>query len=478
MQKVLIISIIAVALVGAAVFVLQGGFGTTMAPESFVALTREDPLFYSPFFDAEEFTQAIENLRESEGNLKQVVIENILAKEYKTRDYVPILEDEPLFPYNFLERLVSIPPKTEAFLKNPTKKQAEELLGLYDDAVSAYNNAIDAHVEVFNTMALYMEQNRQRLYFFVDNVSSFEIVQGDLLTIQENGRVLREEVQKRRDCLIGKLDCAPLITTVNKQQFFASLDARPDLTKDNVSFIRDILSSSSVKSSPRGPYLVTSSCWQGSGSQHWIYFLFGNKEGTTLTPKLVHQNYYHIVPTQAVDPIHTALLEQGISYYSQPGASTYECMDLTFYPQILTLDFIAKQIEQGVITREDTQNDPVYALLIENQFGLLAPVLDTIAGYLGLLTSSQEINDDLLLQPEFLYPTRMAYSIMYFPFAHSIWRTGTELTYMLSEEVRQRISAPSRFITLDELKALGYSEADIKKFHLNQGDFIRSLIPQ
>ena len=62
------------------------------------------------------------------------------------------------------------------------------------------------------------------------------------------------------------------------------------------------------------------------------------------------------------------------------------------------------------------------------------------------------------------------------PFAHSIWRIDDELVYLLPEEPARRAKIISRYRTIDDLLAEGYSYAEIKRLHVNQRDFINSLI--
>ena len=111
---------------------------------------------------------------------------------------------------------------------------------------------------------------------------------------------------------------------------------------------------------------------------------------------------------------------------------------------------------------------------MENQFGLIAPAINTVSSHLEILRLYLAL-DERVLPPGYFFSIRSAYSIFYFPFAKSIWRIDKQLQYFVSEEEKP-LTAASNFITLDELEELGYSKTEIKNFHIDLREFIKALL--
>ncbi len=473
MRKILSIflPILIIICLGLIVFINRGWFVKKEKQpdlEGFYKLTQEDPLFYSPFFDQEKFQRAIEDLRKTEDDLKDVLIkyskEEIDAKIYK---------DNLLFPYQFLKDLSTINQTTKEFLKNPSIELGQKLLELYDNAADSYIQNISSKITLMESFKI----NMPTFYFFTGSVSSFDVVKGDLLTIKENGYKLKEEVEKRKNCLSGKEDCWALLKIKDNTSFIDSLESgKFDLKGKNVDFIRNNLPAFPLNR-VRGPYKIKSSCWQSPDFEHWMYLIYSEQNGKTLiSPKLAEQNYYAETDPERKDSVSKAYLKRGIKFQLQPE-TTYECMDLTFYPQLLVLDFIKEQMESGLASKDDFEKKSEYKLLIENQFGLMTPIIDTIINHLGVLRLMTIVNknDAVTFPATIILPTRMSYSIFYFPFAKSIWRIDEKLKYFVPEEKKPLMDG-SKYVTLSELINLGYTEKQIKEFHIDQWEFLSSLL--
>ncbi len=475
--------------IGFFVFFIKKGTAVKPNVEGFHWLTLGDPLFYSPFFEQEEFEKAIGGLKESETQLKEVLIENIKTTSETGPEmdfFIPILKENNLFPYQFLENLILANQKTNEFLENPSVELGQELLTIYDKAADAYIQDISSKIKILETIKSHAG-GKPFFLFFVDSVSSSEVAKNDFLAIKENGYKLKEEIEKRRNCLLGKEDCKALLKIKDNASFLASIESMEseefDLKGEKIDFIKSVLPYYfSRQSEVRGPYKIKSFCWQSPGFEHWLYLVYRKQDGKTLVlPKLANQNYYWTLdaegPTAKVDK---ALLEKGLKFISQPETTTYECMDLTFYPWLLTLDFLKKQMELGQITKEDLEKKSDYKLLIENHFGLMAPAINEVSDKIEGAKLYLAI-DKTLYPPQFLFTIRTAYSIFYFPFAKSIWRIDKQLQYFVQEKEKpltgeQLMVNPTGLLTFEELKKLGYTKTEIKKFHINIREFLTSLL--
>lgn len=441
--------------------------------EGFYELTLKDPLFFSPFFDTQEFERAIKELKKEEDELKKVTIANMEAHEYKT-DYIPILQENNLFPYQFLENLILINQETEEFLQTPSVERAESLLSLYDTAADSYLEAVSSKIKILEKIN--PTENNPIFFFMVDSVTNSQVIKNDYYVIKENGYKLKEEIAKRRNCLLGKENCQVLIKTKDNSSFIALMKAEEfDLKGENIDFIKSELLTYPGIEIVKGPYKIKSLCWQSPDFEHWMYLIYYKENGRTIIfPKIANQNYYSPVPAVSTNRVSQTLAKNGIKFILQSETTSYECMDLTFYPQLLTLDFLKKQIEKGLITKENLEKNLNYKLLIENQFGLLAPAINDFSKHLKALKGFW-ILEESSVSPEYLLYVRTPYSIFYFPFAKSIWRIDKELKYFVPEE--EIPINPSKFVTLDELKEMGYSETEIKKFNLGPEELFEITQP-
>jgi hypothetical protein len=421
--------------------------------DGFYELTLRDPLFYSSFFDQKEFGKAIQGLAESESGLKKILTEGENLRGQ-------ILEETDFFPKQFLENLGLIDQLTNEFLETPSAELAVNLLETYDAAAENYLQSASSLIEILEKG----EMEEEMVTIFVDSATSFEIVKNDLLTIKENGYRLKEAVAERENCLIGKTDCRQLIT--NRENIFSPvLSGENPPAGERMDFIKSTLPYASVEAEIKGPYQIESGCWQNSGFGHWLYLIYAEEDDRIMAlPKLAEQNYYRKVTSPPQTREQEILLERGLEFISQIETTTYQCPDLTFYPQILVMDFIDKQTENGQVAGEYWETELEYKLLLENQFGLLAPAINTISHHLDtLIRYSQTYGSTPSL--EYLLTARTAYSIFYFPFAKSIWRLDKELQYFLPEEEKLTAEIKKAHLTIDELRNLGYADKQIKNFH-------------
>jgi hypothetical protein len=477
MRRTILLSLILAVFVLGLFFILNQERKAKLGLDGFYSLTLRDPLFYSSFFDSEEFDRAIQGLEESENQLKKVAIDNSeTVAENERSSFIQTMEETNLFPYRFLRSLPLINEKTKEFLGNPSSETAEELLDLYDSAADFYLQDISSLILVLEKKEVkkeaYTGSGDSRLIMFSDSFSSFDIVKNDFLTIKENGEKLKEEIAKRRDCLAGKEDCQSLLTKKDNTFFISLLKEEDfDLQGKKIDFIRDMLPDSipGKISEIKGPYKTESSCWQSLGSEHWLYLIHAEQEdGRVLVlPKLATQNYYRKVDFAFGPSVGTqeqrTLLEWDLEFIFAMDTPTYQCMDVSFYPQLLAIDFIKEQMKNGEIASEELEEKSEYKLLMENQFGLMAPVIDVVSQNLDIFRKHREINESAP-SLAYLFTVRTAYSIFYFPFAKSIWRVDEELQYFLPEE-KKPDQTRRAFFTMDALEELGYSLEELRGFH-------------
>lgn len=447
--------------------------------DGFAALTKEDPLFYTPFFDEEAFSEARAQLLESEERMRTAALTNIesMSDGSQKETYRTIIRTIPLFPHEFLASLNGIPNATDTFLAAPSLEGAQELLAQYARAADAYEAGAVRSLEVLRQIDAHTPAGREHLYFFTSRATSAATVEADFELIHKNALALKDEIARRERCLAGSGSCRAQKPSNEEAKEIRSALMTPGDLGPYADFIRSTLPYHPEPGNVRGPYHVSSACFPGDAQ--WLYLIFAKKEGARFVlPKLATQNYYRLVAPDAGDRISRAVRSRGLSFYSQTEGTTYECTDLTFYPLLLTADRFARDMQTRGTTVEELLSESAYRRLAENRFTELAPALVALASYTDLLGTSQRIGTDFVLSPQFLFSTRSAYSLTYLPYARSVWRIKENPSYLLSKEAQAQLKAPSPFATLDELIIAGYTEQEVARSHLQQDEFIRSLVQE
>lgn len=452
-----------------------------IALQEFAKLTAADPLFYSPFFDYDSFQAGIVALEQAETELKDSVIANLKTADANySKTFIDLFQEHKLFPTDFLIELTLVSKATEAFLANTNHDQAKKLIAAYEAALTAYLDAAKSGVAVFEKINSYTNPNRPLLYFFVDSFTSVKLVAEDYRLIEKNALALQLEIERRKACLSGEGSCEVIRPTKAVNDFVAALSLEPNLDANTTEFIKNNLPGQNNPHTIRGPYPTQSSCWGKDNGSYWLYLIYSSRENYPdfAFPKLVDQNYYRIVSPQEQDTFSQAVRALGLNFYHQLETTTYECTDLTFYPQLLTYDFIKKEIEEGRLTNEELLASDKYRLLINNQFGLLGPAFSALALYTDILEASQNTESKLTVSPQFLYTTRSAYSLTFMPFASSVWRLDEYPRYLHPQHTRPQTDASKNFYTYTELTLQGYSDETISSAHISQIELIESLKQQ
>lgn len=422
---------------------------------SFIRLTKEDPLLYSPFLDPKAADAAIRAFRDLDQQIRDATILRIEAGGYGEdfEEYIPIIEEMRFMPSLFLEDLVQASSATKAFLEDPTRKRAEMLLAKYRKAAGSYRQDASRHLAVLR--ALENMEDRPLVLFQVDSITSSDVITGDLRTILKNADALLREISARKACLRGIRTCpAPAAPDGRTARFLelARASANPDLSQDeqeNAAFIASMLRHSFEEAGGRsidirGPYRVESPCWESRDRGHWVYVYAAKREhGDVPYVKLATQNYYRRGK------------DGESSFVFQPEAASYQCMNNAVIPQALALDRLAGKGEP--YTEEDR-------LFMENQFGTLPSILEAMRTRYSLL-HLQQIQEPPL-HPRHLFLTRSPYSLFYMPYARSVWRIDAQPQYFLSPAQANMLRpASAEIFTLDGLeREMGYTREAIQTF--------------
>lgn len=473
MKKIAILLLIIISVAGFFLFTYPQRKGL----DNFYKLTKEDPLFYSSFFDEKAWKESTKRLQESENELKKAYAEIFQkgapnATEDERKNYIPTLYKYDIYPHQLLNDLVSINKKTNEFLENPSQKLGKELLSLYDNAADAYIQNIDGKIKIMKDTKSSKKTIWPVYYFFIGSVSDSDVVLNDFQTIKENGLELKKEIEQRKKCLSGLGSCPPTLPEDNNKvnDFVNSFNAKFNPKNDNIGSVRDYKGTflsvyTKSTASIKGPYMINSRCWKSADFNHWMYiFNFRAENGKILfLPKMATENYFYdrgIAPSFETEITHSNI-------HFQPEAVTYECLDSTFHPQLAVLDFLKNESKTEKINKEDLMKNHNYQLLVDNQFGVIAPIISSISLQLDTFGHFTSLDNSGTVALNNLFSVRSAYSIFFFPFARSIWRIDKKPQYFLSQEK----NTPKPHITIltqGEVEDLGYSKERIKDLIFNE----------
>jgi len=450
--------------------------------KGFTTLTKQDPLFYSPFPDAHSYQNELETLQNAEEELLAISIKNIEDTGIRSEVYLPIFATFTLFPYDFLYILPDISLATEQFFDNPTEERANELISLYELALQGYDTAIDSHIIALEELFKHFTPEELGYYFFVDSGTSVELVYEDFKIIEKNADALRQEITLRKECLKGNIGCTGLIKkghlhTVTAETLSPDVDTinqtRAEIVRNNMSYQDSI-------EQVTGPYAIFSECWfTGSDTPYDTMYLYTYEDSEDIfkvMPKLADETYYAYVALDPVRQIDKYLREKGVDYVSQLEATMYQCPDLSYYPVILTADYITQLAKQTKKTPTALLSEGQNQRLLENMFGLLAPAYDVVANNLNLLRDTQRLTTDNIISPQHLLSTRSAYSLVFMPYARSVWRTEEKPIYFLPRDNNLIERLRMDHIRLSELVNMGYTNETIAPLHFTQVDYVTELL--
>ena len=464
-------------------YFLFRGLKTQPNLEGFYNLTKEDPLFYSPFLESKEFRMSLERLKEAEKQLKEVSIESYIRNKdpeaIETSYYIKTLREVTIFPYQFLGSLILVNQATDDFLENPSIEKGHQLLVLYEGAANFYLQEISGLINVIEAIE---EKQRKELILLVDSQTNLDIILVDYKIIRQNAYALKEEIDQRKKCLEGGTDCSRLKKEHSIDYFLQLLEKNFSPQKElkpEVELVRHTLHVIFPEGEVKDPYKIESSCWESPDNNHWIYLIYQKSEGeSSVIFKLAEQNYYIKTKIPPQGKREQAIAEKGLDFSPIIETHHYNCTNLIFYPHILTLDFLKKQIKQQAIKAEQLIKEREYTLLIQNQFGLLPPAINKISSVLNFHAQQVRWEDNYYPPLNYLYGgMESAYSLFYLPYARSVWRLDEKLRYLsLKEEKVFVAEADKRFYTLSELKDMGYSKVEIKKFHINLIELLEDLL--
>lgn len=171
---------------------------------NFYELIREDPLFYSPYFDAGEMERIVKSYDDYEETLLGSltggeVVE--LSKFYKENN-----QKLNLIPHNFLKSIPETILKTEKFYVNPSYENAQKLLTNYEKTNEEYKNGVKDALGIMEKSIEIskIENGSWPIISGFGVATSIKTIKDDLNVIVRNAEELEVSIEKRKMVLEGQ----------------------------------------------------------------------------------------------------------------------------------------------------------------------------------------------------------------------------------------------------------------------------------
>lgn len=280
--------------------------------KNFYELSRDDPLFYSPYVDADLLDEAAKLYDDYE----EIFLSNLSEPKYENLYYLYKGGEINMVPHDFLEMLPKTVDKTEEFYGDPSYENAEELIGLYKEAAKAYRMGIEEIIELFEeTMSLDPHETRRRSVFTsgFGVGTTYEGIEKDLDLVLKNAERLEEEVKDRESCLHG-VHC-PEVATEIEDIDYGEVDRKEDL---EIIVAPEALLERSEKIgidredvTVKGPYFIETACWGWGDNETFeprellVYYGLGYMNGTWVpSARALATERYYEKGEESADPVY------------------------------------------------------------------------------------------------------------------------------------------------------------------------------
>ena len=435
--------------------------------------TSRDPLFYSPGLNLSNWESVLEKLYIARGIFFQTTSAQTPDEGARLTYMEMEHNSEALYPLAFLSHFVKTARANENFLASPSDILAHNLVQSMELTDQLYTHSIKDHLRLLTILP-----KKTDVYLFLGSATNQSIIQHDFELLLKNASQLKQEITRRKECLYLGI-CTEIPPTT-----MPSADGDVSVTMAEPKIPIGLLTPPHTKQ-VTGPYLIKSNCWgQSVGlkkQQAWPMYLFIStyRDTTVALPMLANEIFYWNVASSTY-PIDREKAGRGIVYNDQIATNMYWSPDNSFYPTILTLSFLQNKIStEGVIVEEEralSENLPsdtlltgleeAYAkntsaesrerrLIVENKLVGFDLSLGKLYEFLHSYTDATIINGRPFAAFSLL-GARSSYSLLYMPFARSVWRLPEKLEYVLPGVHK----VPEQYLHYHELVERGFNPRD------------------
>ncbi|OGG55297.1 hypothetical protein A3D62_01590 [Candidatus Kaiserbacteria bacterium RIFCSPHIGHO2_02_FULL_49_11] len=409
----------------------------------FYIQTKSDPLLYSPDLNISNWKKIISRLEDARTNLLGITQAYLPQKDRGA--YLEIISHPDwVYPLEFLRKFSEVVELQELFLANPSDIRARALIRKQELAARAYKNSAEGHEKLLELLPSALNS---QTFIYLGSATALPIVSSDFELIARNGNELEHEIALRKQCVIsGHCKTGDALQAEKKV-------AVSPIHKEHVDqpLIPIELITPPHTEKQYGPFSIASNCWEKwfvPEPKRWPMYLFVSEYAgiRTALPMLANENFYLDV-RKSKDPSDQEKVKRGIFYNDQAATNTYMCNNNSFYPQIMTLAYLQEKVKaEGAIIPEEMYlidspmpSDTILPIL-EDQYAAsknpeaverLLITQNKLAGFdlaLGKIYELMGVYVDITYLNKQAYPVfsllgeRSSYSLLYMPFAKSVWR--------------------------------------------------------
>jgi hypothetical protein len=451
---------------------------------------------YLPAVKSKDLKESVAFAKKVEARLIALTLENDERRRALSAEDIKHFR---IWPVNFLEELQASQGAMERFEAWPNRWNAWRMILRQQAASRAYVADAVAIRKSYEAVSNYVPGAPlpQSPRYFLDrldiNVVTSNIIVDDLRLIEKNGEHILRVLAERKQCLFrGKCQGVTLRNRLAQVSYHE--DSRPLLPEK-------VLNSSYYNfARPLGLFQAPSRCFisHEDGKETLSPFLLveerWNNLPTIIRPILANERYYVEIPstprTNPPEPfVFKFMRERGLNYFSSGPAGPDKCADLSFYPQLATIYYVAQFLKEtsGIFANSNISTPSALAAakaerdFMASEMPSYADLLNLYQNYLATL-EDQETLVSSGIQPErirevisvieaqtpffpellnlavfsslafleelnrstylanmnYLFTARTHYSLLFLPFSSAFWRLSEKPRYHMPYSAWQK----------------------------------------
>lgn len=422
---------------------------------------KEEPIFFDPYMDTEKYSNSV------------------LRYDATMTKFLGIIKGNKISPVDFMEKFGTASTQYAIFKNSVSKENAEKLLVAIRDAQHSYDNDATQIIKSFETLKGTKDADKKIVFLGGEATTDLNLIIADLNLIKKNGEMVAQEIDRREKCL---LESSIFCKRFSEKSPSIEFNKKEIIDPQPLSFdILEIPENSKV----RGPYLISSSCWNKRDHQ-WMYMADvcdGNGDCHS-QPFLADNKYFNTLGTA---PGEKRLSDLGIRLKPMGVTAPYACNDLQYMASLENVDYFMREYDSKRFfsLMYDTDNKQISKIIEDGRsaekffFDAKYPSqesLDNLGRYYGhayyffqknggldeekmdqLLKLSILAQGKMLGIPRaidtlglfveivskrfekigsvppllYLYVTKSAYSLLFYPFSSSTWLLNNEKLHMI-----------------------------------------------
>jgi hypothetical protein len=406
------------------------------APETFVAMVEEDPLFAAEGMDIERGVIALDAIERCTREIEEASAGGHFAARLFFIRY-PLARYA--LPLPFVRNIIESERVRRQFVANPSRENAEHLLAQWNTTQSEFAASV-ARYRALHHIARYLDRDGGSLSPVTDmhgNITVPADVERTLGLLAANARRLGDEVREREAFLRGEHVSRSRIARRKELPTFESGEM-PAAYKHlhALELAHSLPFRDGTILEKHGPFSHVLPWFDGKPTRHqFMLYLVRNNEIGTVSLKLSALDVHLFLKLgkderlPGLGRLHETLVERGIPYWYQPSTNLYTMRDQTYWVDIAVAVDLVRRPELPV-RNVSMQRSSMFD-------ALLGACLEDHRMYLSNAKEIQRLSGRMPRRwYSLLYRTHS--SIYYMPFNASVWRLNEEPHFLGSGRERPK----------------------------------------